>query len=473
MKININTLNDSIKVLYTGEYGDEFFTRNGDELIFPKFNNNNLPTILESSYYKRYKKELSRKRTSKIKLKYPPKEEQLEAIKFIDNSAQEDILVSASTGFGKTYCAINHISKSDNTYMIICDRTTLIDQWVRAILEFTDIKEEEIGIIQQKYLTKKNIQRYKDICKIFIVSIKTAGSRLLSEPKRTEFTDMLIKDFKITGIISDEAHLKLYNLFLITTCIPVNKTIFLTATPSRTFETENRVLSEILPLKNTYEYKETEVYVNHIFFTIDSCLTNGQKNFISAVPPDLRFMPYNKNAYMRILYSNDKFPFIYRSYISRVLDMAEDAIGKENLNIMIAIENIAPLEKLKRVITERYANKKLILYYGKNKDSIEIDKNEDNFVILATTKNISAGFDMVNTNLLLNLDVTSNKTNIEQLVGRLRRKGNCLSKQKFYVTFRDIAHKKINRTTELQIDNIRTKLMKNEDTITEVSLLQK
>ena len=473
----MKAIDTNIEQLYSGEYGDKFYIIDkNNNYIFPKYNTYNLPTIKDSSYYKEYKKYLNKQKDYNIKLKYEPKEHQLEAIKFIDNSKDNDILISASTGFGKTYCAINHISKSKNRYMIVCDRTVLIEQWIKSITEFTDIKEDEIGIIQQKYLTKTNIERYKTKCKIFIASIKTLSSRLLNEPKRSQLLDLLIKDFNITGIIIDEAHLKLHSLFLLTTIIPTNKIIFLTATPRRTFSNENRILNEIIPINDTdkcYEYKESDINVKHIIFTINSKLTNNQIRYINKIPPNLNFMPYNKHAYFRVIYSKDKFPFIYDTYIRKVLDLAEEAIGRNNLNIMITNENIAPLEKIKEKIIERYSDKKIILYYGDFKDKISINKEEDNFIILATNKNITAGFDMINLNLLINLDVSSNRTNLEQLIGRLRRKSNFKKDgiiQKYYVAFKDISHNKVTRTIDKQIENINNYLLKDGDTIEEVSL---
>lgn len=61
----------------------------------------------------------------------------------------------AVTGFGKSYCATNIITQVGVTTLIICTKEDLIIQWRKNLLAYTNLTEDDIGLVQQ------NICQYK------------------------------------------------------------------------------------------------------------------------------------------------------------------------------------------------------------------------------------------------------------------------------------------------------------------------
>lgn len=58
------------------------------------------------------------------------------------------ILLEAPTGSGKTYCSMNFLQYLKKTALIIVPRDRIVEQWVEAILEHTNLTRDEIGIAQ-------------------------------------------------------------------------------------------------------------------------------------------------------------------------------------------------------------------------------------------------------------------------------------------------------------------------------------
>ena len=115
------------------------------------------------------------------------------------NEQQENGLVSARVGFGKTYVAVNAITRIKKRALIVVHVSTedgLMDQWVNAILRYTDLKEEDIG-----YLTSKT----KVIDKpIYLTTVQTLLSRVKRDDK--DFFKMMYDgNFGVT--FYDECHI--------------------------------------------------------------------------------------------------------------------------------------------------------------------------------------------------------------------------------------------------------------------------
>ncbi len=108
-------------------------------------------------------------------------------------------LVSARVGFGKTYVAVNAITKIKKRTLIVVHVSTedgLMDQWKNSLLRYTDIKEDDIG-----YLTSKT----KVIDKpIYLTTVQTLLSRVKRDDK--DFFDMMYNgNFGVT--FYDECHI--------------------------------------------------------------------------------------------------------------------------------------------------------------------------------------------------------------------------------------------------------------------------
>ncbi|MGL6099103.1 MAG: DEAD/DEAH box helicase [Fusobacteriaceae bacterium] len=105
--------------------------------------------------------------------------------------------LSAAPAAGKSFCAINLVTKLREKTLIIVDMKLLIDQFIETILRFSDIKADEIGLISEG---KVEIDGKKLI-------IATAQTLI----KRTELYKQLEKE--IGFLIVDEVHVASSNTF--------------------------------------------------------------------------------------------------------------------------------------------------------------------------------------------------------------------------------------------------------------------
>jgi superfamily II DNA or RNA helicase len=62
-------------------------------------------------------------------------------------------LLEASTGFGKTVCAVRMLCELGVTALVIVPRDFLVRQWVDALISLTDLTTDDIGIAQQGVCT--------------------------------------------------------------------------------------------------------------------------------------------------------------------------------------------------------------------------------------------------------------------------------------------------------------------------------
>lgn len=184
-----------------------------------------------------------------VLIKYLPRDDvQKEAIEFvlgggkwISNRFSSQLSVNLNTGKGKTYVAIAMASFLRQRTMMITASVNWINQWKNCIMEYTNIKEDEIYILTgrrsiiQLLKGQKDLKQYK-----FILSSHTT-IRNYGEEKGWESVTELFKFLHIGLKIYDEAHLNFDNMCLIDFFTNTYRTLYLTATPARSDRGENLV----------------------------------------------------------------------------------------------------------------------------------------------------------------------------------------------------------------------------------------
>ena len=107
-------------------------------------------------------------------------------------------ILEASPAMGKSYCSLYIASELKQKTLILVDMTLLIDQFIDSILKFTNVKENEIGLIRGQ---EKN---YEDK-KIVIATIQTLSKKE---------NDPILKYLKnnIGFVICDEVHIMSCNM---------------------------------------------------------------------------------------------------------------------------------------------------------------------------------------------------------------------------------------------------------------------
>ena len=182
-----------------------------------------------------------------VMLKYKPRDDvQKEAIKFMlsigqyrRNETSTMMSINLNTGKGKTYCAIAVMAFLRMRSIVITDSVGWLNQWRKFIVEYTDIKDNEIYLISGapslNMLYNRDISQYKVLLSTHS-TLKSIGDKLGWER---------ISDFfrycQIGVKFFDEAHLNFDNMFQIDCYTNSFMSYYLTATPARSDQGENTI----------------------------------------------------------------------------------------------------------------------------------------------------------------------------------------------------------------------------------------
>ncbi len=182
-----------------------------------------------------------------IRIKYLPRDsKQEEALKFLlgidqykNNRYRSQLSLNLNTGVGKTYCCITAVSYLRVRPIMITYSVNWVEQWRDFILEYTDIKPNEIYIISGtpsiKSLLKKDMSDYKFI-------LATHGTlRSYGDTYGWDKVHELFKHMRCGLKIFDECHLNLDNMYMIDFHSNTRQTFYVTATPLRSDEQENKI----------------------------------------------------------------------------------------------------------------------------------------------------------------------------------------------------------------------------------------
>ena len=183
-----------------------------------------------------------------IMLKYGPRDDiQKKAIRFClgegeyrNNKNAPQIQLNLNTGVGKTYVAIAVSAVLSVKTMMITSSLDWINQWKDRLLEYTNLKEDEIYVIAGSSSIGKLLRfQKKDKIKFYLCSHDTLKS--FATKYGWENIRKLFITLKIGLKIYDEAHLYFDNICMIDFFTDVWKTFYLTATPNRSDNKENYI----------------------------------------------------------------------------------------------------------------------------------------------------------------------------------------------------------------------------------------
>ena len=176
-------------------------------------------------------------------------------------------MIALNTGEGKTYLGVAYTAYMNMKTIIITASVNWLEQWEKRIIEYTNILHREICFIKGtatiNNLFRKPIDEV-DRYKVYLITHAT-----ILNYANTNGSDKVGELFNHLGIgvkIFDEAHVNFDNMVCIDYHTNTFKTLYLSATPARGDEGENKIFnlyfknvpSEILPA--TYS-----LYVSSVF----------------------------------------------------------------------------------------------------------------------------------------------------------------------------------------------------------------
>lgn len=154
-----------------------------------------------------------------FKHKFTPRDNlQVEAVKSFVSNKRKNLILNASCGFGKSFCALKILEEIGVSSLILVDENLLLDQWVENITNDCIFDLNKLGIVgkgKEDYIDKDIIVASKDT--------------LINRPEIIDYINQ-----NIGFVIVDEAHVASADIFQkVLKNLSPNRILGLTATPKR------------------------------------------------------------------------------------------------------------------------------------------------------------------------------------------------------------------------------------------------
>ncbi len=297
------------------------------------------------------------------KMNFQPRDNQIDILKFLFNYYKEhkhiNGILQAAPGTGKTFMSI-YFGQIFQKMLIIVPKNVLVDQWIKAITQFTNIKEDEIGVIEGSDL--KSIK--ENIDKTIVI---TKPQSLISQLKRINYYELIENYSVFDFIVFDECHGAGAEGFSKSLSIFKTPNILgLTATPFR------RGINEFL-LKNSIGdiliEADAEVLTPEIYYRY---LTNDFVNFTEGEMKKIKQM---SEYPMKLAFFN-MFLEKKNNYIDHITDWIKWGVDQDREIVILFSTNKLGKKLLNFFIAKYPDYEKDVLFLTGNskKDAIEIAK---------------------------------------------------------------------------------------------------
>ena len=376
----------------------------------------------------------------------PRNDIQYKSVAFLDkNASKHQSFLTLDVGMGKTFCTIKHISNVKKCAMIIS--YNLAYQWQDRIEQYTELKNgvDVINIVGTQFLEDaihKKGQTPK--ASIYLVTINTLTK--LVELYGYEELQKVAEALRIGIKVFDEAHTR-YKLFNeIDLNMQVDETIYLTATPGRSRENEDRMYTKMyMQVEHFGEFtqKLNNFYIiNHIM--IDSHAESKDRIGMKT-PRGLSSLKYTR-------YLMDKYP----DQIMRLIMSKFDPILSEDqkARVLIVTDWLQDIKTMKEWIDKNRPQYSCGTYCLLIDKKAEREKELEKRIIIGTIGSMQNGKDIPELRVIFPLTQYSSGIVARQLLGRLRS-----LKDGRHVFYYDVADKSVYETIRQR--NNRDKVFKD------------
>lgn len=312
-------------------------------------------------------------------------------------------IVKARPGIGKTVMAVYIAAKMGLKACIVVDNSNLMEQWIKAIYDFTDLTENDIGIIKQK-LTVTNKPITVAMCQSLLSKLKGNIRSAFEFVDESRFGLVFYDEVHSTS--ASENYAKASLLFR------TRNIIGLSATPFQSGAQEvlmKNTIGEIL-----YETNEYEVKPRYFLVFYDSGLGNpettpGNKKYSKMLMRSGDFIR-RKAMYNKIIVNSE-------IYLQLISTYTRNLLSRKHRIIIICFT-----KKQVQAISERLTQMGVTnrRYYG---DERELDRRTDK-VLVVTYSFCGKGFDFKELSALIFATPLAGKKSIIQTTGRILREAD-------------------------------------------------
>lgn len=297
--------------------------------------------------------------------------------------------VNLATGKGKTYLAIATIMYLGIRGIVIASTVGWLEQWRDRALEYTDMSNKGVYMISGS----NNINRLmrmtpKQLSQIKMFLVTHATLRNYAEEHGWESIGDLFSKLGIGIKMYDEAHLDFQNLCMIDYFTNVWRTYYLTATPGKSNDDENRIYK--LSFKNVPSIdlfdENTDPHTKYVAIFFNSKPTPSQiSNCKNKYGLD-------RNKYTDYVVDQNEF----HKLSTVVLDLANNLAPDPNDKILIYIGTNSAIFRFKEWAEVNYPELKgnIGIYTSVMSKEEKENARNNKRIILSTTKSAGAALDI-------------------------------------------------------------------------------
>lgn len=419
-----NEMNHCYEPLYI--YNQEDRTLRLPRGIYPYILENNLGAYID------YDRVIGG-RSVRIGMKLAPRNlQQKSAIRFLIGKGEYDytnnssqLVLSLPSGGGKTFCAVSAMSLFGLATIVITHNDDIKKQWKDRLLEYTDIPEKSIVLLNSSsqmnmYLTKKRgVMKQISGENVYILThsmlrsyIKTYGGDSLQE---------LMVKLGIGIKIVDECHKEFYNTMEIDNIVSVYKNFYLTATFGRTDAIENTVyqrmfqgIYKLVVPEDEMGVTKNVLYVTNLINSRPSKIDMG--GMFTYLNRGNKMAKFNVIKYMEYA--------INKGVVTESVKMWLNKLSGLDGLILIISPKISINEYFCQIAQEMFPEKKCAVHGSTSK----VDNIEDYDIICATSKIIGTGNDIDKLKAIIIVEPIGSEKNAYQIFHRLMR-GNDTDKR--------------------------------------------
>jgi len=352
-----------------------------------------------------------------VKSHYKDRDNQSKVIDFFAHGTNKMRALRLQTGNGKTYCAIKASIIIGKRILVILP-SFLINQWIEEFLAISNIKKDEITLIQGAKSIEAIINNDEIIkqTKVFIVSAKTLvqyAKKSFESYKHIIPCKEFITKLRVGTKIVDECHLHFYGNTIIDLHCNIANNLYLSASYIRSNKSGNRIFNWVFPEFIKFDDKSYNRYTN-----ITECLYS--LGFIHPMTTKTK-RGYSQIKYEKYLSKQEvKLRILFEQVFTKLIEdyYLNIRSPKQKLLIFIATRDIG--YKLCNFLKKEYPKVKISVYFN-DTDDIVLKKSE---IIISTTGSCGVGKDIENLRTVILFPSFMSEGLCYQTLGRLRKLKN-------------------------------------------------
>ena len=320
---------------------------------------------------------------------------------------QSQLVLNLPTGEGKTYCTIAACSLLGLKAMIIVGTDDLRKQWNEKILEYTNLTQSGVYMINGDKSIEKLYKSSSRTLAGYAFYITTHSSlRVYMKNHGASGLNDVFSKLGIGVKVIDEAHLQYENTFMIDYAVNVARNFYLTAT----FEQSDNATDTMFQKAYYDIYKLTlkttsRKHVIWIRVEYSSRANAVEKAYVRGIR--------GLQKYNYISYQMSK-PFLANVF-KQIMQLLIERMKLEG-KILVLSPKKESCEYFKDILAELYPEYKSCVHYTGSK----VETFEPYGVVFATVSMLGTGNDISGLRAIINMEPMSSKRNTAQLVGRLR-----------------------------------------------------